>query len=383
MNHKNFLPFAAPDITDAEVSAVVRVLQEGWLTTGPRAHAFEEHFAAAVGARHAVALNSCTAALHLALEALGVQPGDEVIVPTMTFAATAEVVRYLGATPLLADVRSDDHNLDPDEIERLATARTRAVIPVHFAGQPCDVDEIQRRSESKRIRVVYDAAHCFPCTYRGSNVGAIGDISCFSFYATKTITTGEGGAAVTGNAEWAERMRLMSLHGISRNAWNRYSEHGSWYYEIEAAGYKYNLPDMAAALGLVQLERADAMHARRAAIARRYDEELGKCELLELPCRKSDRGHAHHLYVVKVRSDAASGERDRLIQSLKAHGIGTSVHFIPLHMHPYYRATYAYHPDDLPVARQLFERSISLPIYSAMTDADVGRVVNALLAATT
>lgn len=378
VEERKFLPFAAPDITAAELEAVAATLREGWLTTGPRAHAFQRRFAAAVGAPHGVVVNSCTAALHLALEAMGISAGDEVIVPTMTFAATAEVVRYLGAVPILADVRPDDHNIDVEEIERRLTPRTRAVIPVHFAGQPCEMDEIRTVASARGLKIVWDAAHCFPASYRGRNIGEMNDISCFSFYATKTITTGEGGAAVTGDAEWADRMRLMSLHGISRSAWNRYSERGSWYYEIEAPGYKYNLTDVAAALGLVQLDRADGMRARRAQIAARYSEALDECKTLELPVSKTDRTHAFHLYVVKLRHGVRMS-RDEFIDGMKARGIGTSVHFIPLHMHPYYRDCFGYRPGDLPVSRDLYERSVSLPIYSAMSDGDIERVVEAVL----
>jgi perosamine synthetase len=370
-----FIPFARPDVTEREIAAVVEVLRSGWLTTGPRVKEFEGRFGTAVGGRHCVAVSSCTAALHLALEALGVGPGDEVVVPTMTFAATAEVVLHLQAVPVLVDVRPSDHNVDPAAVERALTPRTRAVVPVHFAGVPADMDELRAIARSRDLPVVADSAHAFPCSYRGRDVGTLADITCFSFYATKTITTGEGGAAVTDSERWAERMRVMSLHGVSRDAWKRYSAEGTWYYEVLAPGFKYNLADVAAALGLVQLSRAEEMRARRASIAARYDAAFHDEEALELLTCPADRTHAHHLYVARVAPGALRVERNAVVDELKRRGIGTSVHFIPLHLHPYYRETFRYRPDTLPVARELYERSLSLPIYSSLTDEQVERVV--------
>lgn len=374
-----FLRFALPDITEREIEAVAAVLRSGWITTGPKTQELGQRFAAAVGGGEAVMLNSCTAALHLALEAIGLTAADEVIVPSLTFAATAEVVRYFGATPVLVDVRARDHNIDPDAIERALTPRTRAIVPVHFAGIPCDMDEIAALARARSLVVIDDAAHCFPCEYRGRPVGTLADITAFSFYATKTITTGEGGAAVTRNREWADRMRIMSLHGISKDAWKRYSAEGSWYYEIVAPGYKYNMTDIAAALGLVQLERATAMRDARRKIADAYDAAFARVPAFELIERPSDRGHAHHLYVLKLRRGAHRLDRGQLIEALKAKGIGTSVHFIPLHIHPYYREQFGYTPEQLPVALDLYQRSFSLPIYSAMTESDVARVIDAVL----
>ena len=371
----DYIPFALPDVSEAEIEAVVAVLRSGWVTTGPKTKDFEARFAEAVGGPQCVMVNSCTAALHLALEAVGVKAGDEVIVPTMTFAASAEVVRYLGAVPVLVDVRPGDHNVDPAAIERACTAKTRAIIPVHFAGVPADMDEISAIARARGIPVIADAAHAFPVSYRGRNVGTLADITCFSFYATKTITTGEGGAAVTANEQWADRMRIMSLHGISRDAWKRYTASGNWYYEVVAPGYKYNLTDVAAAMGLAQLARAEQMRARRAEIARRYTEALGSRDDVELLTHAGDRTHAHHLFVIKPRLDRLTVDRDRLVTELKERGVGCSVHFIPLHMHPYYRDTFGYRPEDLPVAEAVYRRSISLPLFSAMTDAQVGRVV--------
>lgn len=379
MTTKDFIPFALPDLTEAEIEGVVEVLRSGWITTGPRVREFEERFSQAVGSKYCVAVNSCTSALHLALEAIGVSAGDEVIVPTMTFAATAEVVRYLGAVPVLVDVRRSDHNVDPAAIEQAITRRTRAVIPVHFAGLPADMDEILSLARVHGIAVVADAAHAFPCQYRGRNIGTVADLSCFSFYATKTITTGEGGAAVTENPEWADRMRVMSLHGISRDAWKRYTSEGNWYYEILAPGFKYNLTDIAGALGLAQLARAESMRSRREAIAARYDRGFAGERGLEILSAAPDRTHAHHLYVTRLLSSELRIDRSAFIEELKKRGVGASVHFIPLHIHPYYRSAFGYRPESFPVANEVYLRSVSLPIYSAMTDDQVERVVDTVV----
>lgn len=374
-----FLPFALPDITDRENRAVLEALESHWITTGPRTKEFEAKFGAAVGAKHAIALNSCTAALHLALEAIGVKSGDEVIVPTLTFAASAEVVRYLDAKPVLVDVLASDHTMDARSLERAITKRTRVIMPVHFAGQACDMDPIMEIARAKNIPVVEDAAHAFPTRYKGKIVGSIGDITCFSFYATKTIATGEGGMAVTANVEWAERMRIMSLHGISKDAWKRYTAEGNWYYEIIAPGYKYNMTDIAAALGLVQLSRTQEMLEKRRKIARAYIEAFKDNPAIELLDVRDPDAHAWHLFVIKLRDGVLSIDRNRFIEELKQQGIGTSVHFIPLHTHPYYRDTYGYSPGDFPIAFDCFKRSISLPIYSKMREADTNRVIESVL----
>ena len=386
MNH---LPFALPDITEREIDEVTAALRSGWITTGPRTKDFEKKFAEAVGAKHAVAVNSCTAAMHLALEAVGVGPGDEVIVPTMTFAATGEVVRYMGAKPVLVDVLPGYHNIDPAAVEAAVTDRTKAIIPVHFGGQACDMDAISQIADKHDLKIIEDAAHAFPAGYNGKKIGSIGDITCFSFYATKPITTGEGGMAVTDNEEWADRMRVMSLHGISKDAWKRYTAEGSWYYEIVAPGFKYNMSDIAAALGLVQLDRAPEMLEKRRAIARKYTEAFTGMDAIELLDVRDFDEHAWHLFVIKLVEGKASIDRNTLIEKMKEKGIGTSVHFIPLHMHPYYAETYGYKPEDFPVARDLFDRCVSLPIYSKMSllrqgfggqaPSDLSRVVEAVL----
>jgi dTDP-4-amino-4,6-dideoxygalactose transaminase/lipopolysaccharide/colanic/teichoic acid biosynthesis glycosyltransferase len=374
----NFLPFHLPLIEEDDVRAVCDTLRSGWITTGPKAHEFEDEFAQFIGSRHAVAVNSGTAALHVALEAIGLQEGDEVIVPTLTFAATAEAVLYFKARPILVDCDPDTFNLDPDRVEEAITRRSRAIVPVHFAGQSCEMDSLLDLARMHRLRVIEDAAHALPTSYRGRRVGAIGDITCFSFYATKTMTTGEGGMATTEDDEFADRMRMMRLHGISKDAWKRYSAEGSWRYEILAPGFKYNLTDLQAALGLTQLAKCNAMWQRRCELARRYSEGLAGIDAYQLPYVRPDSQHAWHLYAIRTRSAALSIHRDEVIEELRNRGIGVSVHFIPLHTHPYYRSNFGYRSGDFPVAEDYFDRCISLPIYPAMSNADQDRVIDSL-----
>lgn len=385
---ESFLPFHVAEIDEEEVAEVTEALRSGWLTTGPRVKRFEQEFAAYVGARHAVALNSGTAALHLALEAIGMGAGDEVIVPTMTFAATAEVVFYCRARPVLADCRRDTLNLDPAEVERRVTERTRAVIPVHMGGQPCEMQALLALAQRHGLKVIEDAAHALPARLRledagaGSGggdawrmVGAIGDLTCFSFYATKTLTTGEGGMLVTDDEGWADRVRVMSLHGISKDAWKRYTAEGSWSYEIHAPGYKYNMTDVAAALGLVQLKKCDRMRAARAALARLYTQALADLPEIALPTVLPGVEHAWHLYQIVLNLERLTIGRGEFIERLRQAGIGASVHFIPLHLHPFYRDTLGYRAEEFPNATWLAERIVSLPLYSRMTEGNVGRVV--------
>jgi dTDP-4-amino-4,6-dideoxygalactose transaminase len=371
-----FLPFHVPDIAEDDIQATAETLRSGWLTTGARAKQFEEDFSRYVGCRHAIAVNSGTAALHLALDAIGVKEGDEVLVPTMTFAATAEVVLYFRAKPVLVDCRRDTMNIDPDQIEKAITSKTKAIIPVHIGGQPCDMDRILEIARVRDLRVIEDAAHALPTRYQGRMVGAIGDITCFSFYATKTITTGEGGMATTETPMWAERMRMMSLHGISRDAWKRYTAEGSWYYEILSPGYKYNLTDVAAALGIQQLKKADRFWELRRRCAAWYTEGFKDVPEITIPSVAPDVLHAWHLYVIQLNLEQLRTTRNQFIELLKEKNIGTSVHFIPLHLHPYYRDTFGYRPEDFPVANAVFERIISLPIYPRLTEADIQRVID-------
>lgn len=375
----SFLPFALPDMDQREVNAIAEVVQSGWVTTGPKTKEFEERFARAVGARHGVAVNSCTAAMHLALEAVGLRSGDEVITSPYTFAATAEVVRYFNARPVFVDVDATTLNLSVEGLENAITPKTRALIPVHYAGLAADMDPILSVSRQHRLRVVEDAAHAFPSTYYGRPVGSIGDLTCFSFYATKAITTGEGGMVTTDNADFADRCRVMSLHGISKDAWKRYTAKGSWYYEIIAPGYKYNMTDIAAAMGLVQLEKAEKMRQRREMIAERYHSAFrGRAEL-QIPTGQPDCQHSWHIYALRLNENHLQIDRARFVQELKKRSIGASVHFIPLHCHPYYRETYGYRPEDFPVAWREYRREVSLPIYSRMTDQDIDDVISAVL----
>lgn len=372
------VPFARPDLTQAEIDAVVEVLRSGWLTTGPRAKAFERAFADELGTRHAVALNSGTAALHLALAAIELGPDDEVIVPTYTFTASAEVVRYFGARPVLVDVQPDTLNVDLAATEAAISPRTRALIGVDIGGQPCDWHLLCPLARRHGLVLVDDAAHALPSTLHGRPIGRWADLTAFSFYATKTLTTGEGGMLVTDEPRWAERAEMLALHGISRDAWKRYTAEGSWYYEVLAPGFKYNMSDLAAALGLVQLGRLGAMNARRAAIAAAYAAAFADLPELEVPVVAPDRTTSWHLYILRLQLDRLRCDRAEFIRALAAENVGASVHFIPLHVHPYYRDTYGYRPEDFPIADREYRRAISLPIYSRMAERDVAEVIGAV-----
>jgi dTDP-4-amino-4,6-dideoxygalactose transaminase len=375
-----FLPFALPDIGEEEIAAVVECLRSGWVTTGPTARRFEAAFRDYLGADlHAISVNSATAGLHLALESLGIGPGDEVIVPTLTFTATAEVVRYLGAQPVLVDVDPATLNIDPQAIEAAITPRTRAIVPVHYAGMACDMDAILALARRHHLRVVEDAAHAFPTRYQGRLVGTLdSDITVFSFYANKTMTTGEGGMVVVRDPELARRIKLMRLHGISQDAFDRYvSKTPAWFYEVVAAGFKYNLTDIAAAIGIEQLRKIDRFLERRQALAARYDAALADLPLALPPRPDGNSTHAWHLYVVRLHADAPL-RRDELINRLSERGIGTSVHFIPLHHQPYWRENCAAQAARFPVAEAAFEAMLTLPLYTRMGDTDQQRVIDAL-----
>jgi len=375
-----FLPFHQALIEEGDIAAVVDVLKSGWLTTGTRTKDFEKAFAAYVGASHAVALSSCTAALHLALAAIGLKEGDEVILPTMTFSSTGEVVLYFKAKPVLVDCEPDSFQADPAAIERAITPRTRAIIAVHYAGSPARIDAILEIARRHNLKVIEDAAHALPTRYKGKMIGSLGDITCFSFYATKTLTTGEGGMATTENPEYADRMRILSLHGISRDAYKRYTAEGSWRYEILDLGYKYNMTDIQAGLGLAQLAKCDAMRERREQLAEYYTAALSSTEALTTPQAPPDVQHAWHLYVLQVNPQAISISRDRIIEELKERGVGCSVHFIPLHTHPYYQRSLGYREGQFPHAEHHFERAISLPLFPGMTFEDSNHVIEALQA---
>lgn len=374
------IPFHKPYITDEEISEVVDSLKSGWITMGPKVIRFEEEFKNYIGAKHAVAVNSCTAALHLALKAINLEKGDEVIIPSMTFTATGEVVCYFGAKPVLVDVEKDTHNIDISAIEKAITFKTKAIIPVHYGGQPCDMDTIMQLAGSKGLRVIEDAAHALPAWHkiRSKKIGTIGDMTCFSFYATKTLATGEGGMVTTENDEWADRIRTLRLHGISKDAWKRYSDEGSWYYEVLEAGYKYNMTDIQAALGLAQLRKVELMWGMRKEIALKYTEAFEPLEEIITPHVKPDRETAWHLYVIKLNLDALKTGRDKFIGELKHRGVSTGVHFIPLHRHPFYKNTFGYDAKDFPGAEWIYERIISLPVYPGMSDRDVEYVVESV-----
>jgi dTDP-4-amino-4,6-dideoxygalactose transaminase len=376
----SFLPFALPHITQAEIDEVVDTLRSGWLSTGPKTRQFEREFARAIGAPHAVAVNSATAALHLALRTLDIGPGDEVIVPVYTFTSTAAVVIHCGARPVLVDVEPRTCNLDPERLRAAITPRTRAVIVVHIAGLPAEMDTIRAIANAHGLAVIEDAAHAFPASYRGRMVGTLGDVAAFSFYATKTLATGEGGMLTCADAGLAERVAVLALHGISHDAWKRYSREGSWYYEVLDAGYKYNMPDLAAALGLQQLARREWLLARRQAIAARYSAAFAAYPELEPPPVPAHVGHAWHLYMLRLRPERLASTRDELIRELADVNIGTSVHFIPLHLQPFYRDTYGLAPDAYPHALDAYQREISLPIYPGMSDDDVEDVIAAVTA---
>jgi len=396
------VPFYRPDIGEAEIHEVVAALRSGWLTTGPRVKRFEESFATAVGAPYAVALNSCTAALHLAVHALGLRPGDGVLVPALTFAATAEVVRYEGGIPILVDCDPGTLNMDLEAAER-TVARLKSgaalaglprdlpivgMMPVHVGGMMMNVDNVNAFASRHNLWVVEDAAHAFPAAWRrspeeswqqcGQRTAAV---SCFSFYANKTITTGEGGMAVTADAELASRMRLLSLHGLSHDAWGRYSGGGSWDYRILAPGYKYNMTDVAAAIGIHQLARAEDMRRAREAIAQEYHHRFADVGEFELPPFDANRLHSWHLFPIRLRLETLTIDRNAFIRELSQAGVSCSVHWRPLHLHPYYEETFGWSPDDLPAASAVWARLISLPLFSTMSRHEIDTVVDKVRAA--
>jgi dTDP-4-amino-4,6-dideoxygalactose transaminase len=377
--HDRFLPFCLPEIGDEEIAEVVDTLRSGWLTTGPKTAQFEKEFARYIGSDvQALAVNSATAGLHLALEAAGIGPGDEVITTPYTFTATAEVVRYLGANPVFVDVSEETLNIEPSRIGEHLTARSRAIIPVHFAGLACEMDAILQIARRHGLKVIEDAAHALPATSGGQLIGALdSDATVFSFYATKTLATGEGGMVVTRNADLAKRCRIMRLHGIDRDAFDRYtSKTPSWFYSVVAPGFKYNMTDLAAAIGIHQLRKLNLFQRRREELVRRYDDAFNDI-CIKLPAHApAGEMHAWHLYAIRLKDDSPV-TREEFIDQMAALGIGTSVHFIPLHLHPYWRDTYNLRREQFPNATRAFEKIVSLPLYTRMTDADQDRVIKA------
>jgi dTDP-4-amino-4,6-dideoxygalactose transaminase len=372
-----FLPYCLPSIGDEEIAEAADSLRSGWVTTGPKVKRFEEEFAAYVGARHAIAVNSCTAALHTSLAALGVGPGDEVIVPTLTFCATANVVVHLGATPAIVDA-GESCQISPAAVARAIGPRTKAIVPVHYGGQACELREILTLAGTHSIPVVEDAAHAAGCEFEGKRIGSHGAAVCFSFYAIKNMTTGEGGMITTNDDALAQRLRLLSLHGMSRDAWKRYTEAGSWYYEVLEPGFKYNMTDIQAGLGIHQLRRLDGFIRRRQEIAAMYDEAFAGLPELMLPPRLAGRNHTFHLYPIRLRLDLLDLDRSQFIDELRARNIGASVHFIPLHRHPFYQERFGYRPEQYPVAEEIYRGLLSLPLYPKMTDQDAADVIGAV-----
>lgn len=374
------IPFFRPSIEESDIDAVVETLRSGWITSGPNVRALEEELGAYTGARHVNVVNSCTAAMHLALDAWGIGPGDEVIAPVYTFTATANVIVHTGATPVLVDVLEGTANMDPAALERAITPRTKAIIPVHFAGEPCDMDTIAGIARRHGVKVLEDAAHAIGSWYHGKALGTLSDATAFSFYANKNMTTGEGGALATEDAELSERVRSLTLHGITRDGWKRYEAGGSWRYDIQEFGWKYNLPDMGAALGRQQLKRLEKFIEERTRVAQRYFANLRDVTEIRLPEFDEANRQAWHLFVVRVREGAPVG-RDEVVERLTERGIGTSVHFIPLHYHSAYQRLGQWREGDFPVAEAFFAGALSLPMFPDLTDAQVDRVCEGLVEA--
>ena len=372
-----FLPFSPPFIGEEEIAEVVDSLRSGWITTGPKTKRFEADFAAYVNAPAALALSSCTAGLHTALEVNGIGPGDEVITSPMTFTATVAVIEHTGARPVLVDIEPDTLNIDPEHVRAAVTDRTRAVIAVHYGGHPCELDTLRDICREHDLLLVEDAAHAIPAKYKGAFIGSGDNPVAFSFYATKNLTTAEGGM-LTGDPAMIETAVVASLHGMDRDAWKRNDRTGSWRYDIVTPGFKYNMTDLQAAIGLRQLDRLEAMHARRREIVAMYDEAFGACGAFDLPVERDEVQHAWHLYPLRIREGALSITRDEMIEELRARNIGTSVHFIPVHTFTYYREKYGYRPEDFPVTWREAERLISLPLHPGLGDGDVRDVIEAV-----
>jgi len=373
-----FLPFHKPCLGEEEIAEVADTLRSGWLTLGPKTQRFEQKFAEKVGAKHAVAVSSCTAGLHLMLDALGIGPGDEVITTPYTFSATVATILYAGATPILVDTLPDFPNIDPTAVEAAVTERTRAIVPVHFAGASCDLDAIGAIAERCGAVVLEDAAHALPATYKGRRIGSIGKATAFSLYAGKNITTGEGGVVTTEDESLVDTLRRKRLHGISRDAWKRYSAEGSWYYQVEELGFKYNMTDINAAIGLHQLDRLEDFHRRRLALVALYDELLAEVPGVLRPQPPAHGDCSWHLYVVGIDESRVRIGRNEVIDSLKADNIGTSVHFIPIHHHAFYQGRLGCKEDDFPNATRFYQRAISLPLFPTMRTEDVRAVVKSL-----
>ncbi|MHB8868331.1 MAG: DegT/DnrJ/EryC1/StrS family aminotransferase [Thermoleophilia bacterium] len=372
-----FIPFSPPCLDERESAAAAAAIESGWLTTGPRASQFEDEFAAYLGSPAALAVSSGTDAMQVALAALGVGPGDEVITSTMTFCSTAHVIEHVGATPVLADVEPKTLNIDRDSVAKAITPRTKALLPVHLYGHPCDMAAIWDLATEHGFHVVEDAAHALPARHGGRLVGSADNFAAFSFYATKNLTTGEGGM-LTGSEELIERARPWVLHGMSRDAHARYTQQGSWFYDVTLPGFKCNMTDVQAAIGLEQLRKLPSFQERRGTVAAQYQRAFADIDAIETPVVLAGEESSWHLYVIRLRLEYLSIDRDRFIEELGRRGIGSSVHFIPVHMHSYYRNRYGYEPDSFPVAHANFKRIVTLPLHPGLSDSDVGRVVEAV-----
>jgi dTDP-4-amino-4,6-dideoxygalactose transaminase len=375
---QDYLVFGSPRIEEAEIEEVVATIRSGWIGTGPKVQLFEEKFGKYVGGRNACAVSSCTAALHLALLASGVGPGDEVITTTMTFAATANAVTHTGARPVFADVDPDSLNIDPEDILRKITPKTRGIIPVHFAGRPCQMDKILEIAKAHNLFIVEDCAHAIESKYKGRSTGTIGDLGCYSFYVTKNVITGEGGMIVTDNDEYTERIKIMALHGMTKDAWNRFSDEGYKHYQVVEAGFKYNMTDIQASLGIHQLERVDTNHKRRQEIWAHYNQAF-KQLACQIPATVDEHiRHSYHLYTLLLDLEALSIDRDRFLDVLDKENVGTGVHYLPVHSHPFYQKQFGCRPGEHPVAESIGRRTVSLPLSAKLSDRDVEDVIQAV-----
>ncbi len=372
-----FLEFSPPCLGDEEIAEVVDTLRSGWITTGPKVRRFEKEFASAVGAESALAVASATDAMQVGLAAAGIGPGDEVITTPMTFSSTVHVIEHIGATPVLVDVEPDTLCIDPDQIERAITTRTKALLPVHLYGHPCEMGRILDLARANDLTVLEDAAHALPAVYEGQSVGSIGDLTAFSFYATKNLTTGEGGM-LTGSAELIDLARPWALHGMTRDSLSRYREEGSWYYEVVLPGFKCNMTDIQAAMGLQQLRKLAGFQERRRAVVERYSAALVELPEIEIPVERDRCQSAWHIFAIRLRLERLQIDRAQFIEELTRRRIGTSVHFIPVHLHPYYRDKYGFRPEDFPVAWESYRRLVSLPLHPGLTERDVEDVIEAV-----
>jgi len=378
MKRKDFLVFGSPMIEQPEIDEVVDSMKSGWLGTGPKVARFEQMFREYKGAKYAMAVSSCTAALHLSMLAIGIQPGDEVIVPTMTFTATASAVIHAGGVPIFVDCQKDSMNMDPTDVERKVTSKTKAIVPVHFAGRPCDMDAINDIAHRYKLKVVEDCAHAIETEYHGRKAGTSGDIGCFSFYVTKNVVTGEGGMAITNNAKYANAIKTLALHGMTKDAWKRFSDKGYKHYLVTAAGFKYNMTDMQAAIGIHQLPRVDRYLRRRRDIWDRYNKEFECLPVLTPAILDRDTRHSFHLYTLLLQLEEIKLSRDEFLQEMTKRNIGVGVHYVALHLQPYYQTTYHYKKGDFPNSEWISERTVSLPLSAKLTDSDVRDVIDAV-----